>query len=368
MQLIVTFIVLAILLLLGSCLKSKSWVESAKDRTNRLKTWKSDCWRDYEYRERDPYCPNSGKYLDIFLIFMDEESRKPFLNKRCYGACSSDCPKYVCSGHGKCVGTNECKCEPGYAGLSCWKDLTKDPRFNNHCSFRLGGLYGGTCTYWIDKINEFEELQLCAKNKSLTQFMNPLDVIISRMELLNKNKDEKPNCFNSLSCTSCYPDCKDTHMCGHGKCVETDTCKCEEGYFGIQCSKTFDFSDPEIKSYCYEDKTSERCTGWINVMEKLQARDMKERRLAGGYGCTVTELRERKGLCREEWNITARNVMRGVGENMNENEVGIRTMMNLELDQLEGRMRDSMNQKINWLERNIKGDFEYYVKKKKQNN
>ncbi len=145
------------------------------------------------------------KKLRIFITFMvvlivcPQSTVQAF---ECFGI--DDANANVCSGHGICVGPDECLCEPGYFGsdcseFECFGIVWYDP---NACSGH------GNC------VGPDE----CACETGWTG----MDCSI-------------------LYQYQCYGiDSDDPNVCsGHGNCVDSDQCVCDEGWAGSNCERCY---------------------------------------------------------------------------------------------------------------------------------
>ena len=121
---------------------------------------------------------------------------------KCYGVWSDN--STVCSGHGTCMGPDECKCENGWTGHDCSVAYCYDIKFN-------------------DK-------SVCSGHGSCI-------------------KTDACECDDGWSGTNCsvIPECfdikaNDKSVCsGHGSCVATDQCLCNRGWMQVDCSITHCF-------------------------------------------------------------------------------------------------------------------------------
>ncbi len=143
---------------------------------------------------------------DAFFI----SDNKGFIHKlsnltKCHGVQSDN--SVVCSGHGSCIGTDQCKCNDGWIGRDCSIAYCFDV-MANETSIACSG--HGSCIA-PDK---------CTCDDGWTERNCSIPSIVP--------------CFGI--------DSDDTLVCSsHGSCISPDRCKCDSGWMGLDCSITHCF-------------------------------------------------------------------------------------------------------------------------------
>ncbi|EFC44730.1 protein kinase [Naegleria gruberi] len=171
-------------------------------------------------RKLTPYCSDTSTYLD--------STGTKCLVSSCFGVDYNI--NSVCSGHGKCVSNDVCKCNDGYSGLNCEKFTcfglnNTDPKV---CSGN------GTCVD-IDYCSCTSGYQ--PECKGYVCFGYPMDnfkVCSSHGKCIGNDKCECDPTYNGTKCENYYCfglSASDPNVCnGNGKCIETDTCSCSFGF------------------------------------------------------------------------------------------------------------------------------------------
>lgn len=124
----------------------------------------------------------------------------PLTVETCYGIPGDD--PLVCSGHGACVGPDQCVCDSGYLSSDCstWQCSGIDNNDPNVCSGH------GSCNGPNQCICEVGWLGS--------------DCVIA----------EQFDCFGIIS--------DDPDVCSsHGQCIATDSCQCEQAWTGSMCEQ-----------------------------------------------------------------------------------------------------------------------------------
>lgn len=125
----------------------------------------------------------------------------------------------VCSGHGRCTGTDTCACTSGYSGSKCEKAPTTCYSVLSTNSQVCSG--HGTC----------EATDTCVCNATYTG-----------------SKCETPKCFNVSA--------KDSSVCsGHGNCTAPNVCSCHKNFTGSQCQTEI------ITCYAIDSTKPQVCSG-----------------------------------------------------------------------------------------------------------
>jgi len=165
---------------------------------------------------------------------------------KCYGRLQGD--PNVCSGYGKCIGMDKCKCTTNY-GLQCqykWSNFGSD--------------------------RELSEFNVASQTWKIIKKSRRADFDI------DKGNNGIPNS------TTCYGISSDNpYVCsGIGRCVGMNDCKCR-GSYGPQCQYKWDnFGDDrdlakfnvatqtwERVKYTISDKDNDNeCTGWLSAVKK----------------------------------------------------------------------------------------------------
>lgn len=184
-----------------------------------------------------------------------------------------ECPRN-CSEHGCCTeqpgsGTKKCRCDLGWHGLDCGEpDILECP---NNCS-GTGECVNGTCYCfpgWGGDNCEFPPPcpgdcsghgECDEDNKCSCKFGFTGDTCSESAGCPNDCNYPQGKCYNwqcyckggfkGVGCEqrTCWPPCK------HGMCdMEFLMCRCEEGWFGIDCTKTGDV----VNNYELGDKLPE---------------------------------------------------------------------------------------------------------------
>ena len=158
------------------------------------------------------------------LLFFHSSYIQPVLGETCFGIASSS--SKTCSGRGICTPDNLCTCnvDPSlgssspYSGLNCEVDLCFP---NAIISYNCNG--NGQCENGVCKCKEGTSGFMCHLNST------------------------KLMCFGVSG--------GDSRVCsGHGKCLDTNVCSCQDGYTGTECQVPLCYGIPSTL-------TSSVCSG-----------------------------------------------------------------------------------------------------------
>ncbi|EFC43141.1 serine/threonine kinase [Naegleria gruberi] len=172
----------------------------------------------------------------------------------------------VCSSHGKCISNNTCNCESGWNGnkqcgaFSC--DIPKPPNAfecigPNQYSC-MDGWFGDLCTFPICFGIQFNNSAVCSSHGK---------------------------CISSNTC-KCESGWNGNNQCGafscdipsqHGICIGPNTFKCQDGWTGLECEIPICFgklgNDPRVcnsQGRCISNNTCQCNSGWKGNSECSQ--------------------------------------------------------------------------------------------------
>lgn len=165
----------------------------------------------------------------------------------CYGILSNE--STVCSSHGSCSASNNCTCNSGYEGNTCQYPICFDiPSYDsmvcsgngncssvNNCICNDG--YGDSQCQYPYCFDYLSISPLVCSSHGICNSPNNCSCSYNSVTgyYINQNCSECDPFYSGSNCI--VPYCNDSITCnGYGKCLENNTCNCDKGFTGRQCS------------------------------------------------------------------------------------------------------------------------------------